>query len=762
MARARKISGVKISTKVEGVRSSPIPLKAVVFSEEGDEVKILAEKKLTTDKVDIALRVDASKLPENTKISIVPEDMIQGTQIKRLAGSDNAATASISRETVISNKGVLKEADLYLKPVDTVLGLLQLKHKVCGRVFKTDPTTGEKCPVPGATVRVYDVDLNFFWWYPTPGLPWGWIFPFFPHRREEIATTKTDECGYFCVNIPYFDIDAVLRWRLRYRCLWEILKRPTVLEAIDLGVKPDIRYYPELEQLPEMKVKPRPEPWPPTEPVIKETEYRNLKVTNDDVVEKISVNIRNELRSSERSIDNTSALFTKSRFEAVRETLFKKDALFEPVSKESSSVLDEPAFPHSIAPPSLPDDDLMMEMLGKQKKDVAATMAQIRVSKPIVRLLRCWPEIVPEWNLFLDVPDIVFKVEQDIDADGVLETIYEEGYFDVNWNLSESTTDVQIEAWSNAICVPCGQSYAPCTKAGIVGFNDIAIDPMYFDSEGYVKGVNRPKQFIAFPLPHIVRPDAETPLCKTIRIVGCPEYGTASYYKVFYKYEGGSETHFNESWHVYNISAGTSHHVKPDVSGFYEVLTPPNDYFPYHTLINWRTHRYPDGKYELRLELYDAAHNPIAAVLDPVKVVIDNSKPAPVDFLKLEYKESGGTWTEAPLHCPIIKRTAGTDIDLRVSYNVAAAHLRDITISFTGCSGSVGSDSYWHQTVSDNNKTLDWTVTVPSSVDEGGYRFYLEGRSRAFNATGGLASNWEFDTLSIWRGNSLHVVILDK
>jgi hypothetical protein len=64
--------------------------------------------------------------------------------------------------------------------------------------------------------------------------------------------------------------------------------------------------------------------------------------------------------------------------------------------------------------------------------------------------------------------------------------------------------------------------------------------------------------------------------------------------------------------------------------------------------------------------------------------------------------------------------------------------------------------------VDDNNQILEWTVTVPSTVDEGGYRFYLEGRSRAFNATGGLASNWEFDTLSIWRGNSLHVVILDN
>ncbi|WP_342305273.1 hypothetical protein [Methanolobus sp. ZRKC5] len=759
MPRATRTNSVKISAKVDGIKSSSIPLKAVVFSEDANEVKILAEKKLKTDDLDIELDVEAAKMPENVRISIVPDEVKSGTQIRRLADSENASTANITKDVLLSREGVLKKEDLSIKPVDSVLGLWKLKHKVCGRVFKTDPATGEKCPVPGATVHVYDVDLNFFWWYPHPGMPWGWVFPFFPHRKEEIGTTKTDECGYFCVNIPYFDIDAVLRWRLRYRCLWDILRRPTVLEAIDLGVKPDIRYYPELKPLPEMKVKPRPQPWPPSDPVIKEIEYRDLKSRDDGAIEMISAEVKKELHIN---TDSMKELFTKSRFEAVRENLFKKDTLFEPVSKDRSSLLDQPAFPHSIAPPALPDDELMMEMLGKEKEDNSDTIMQIRSSRPTVRLLRCWPEIVPEWNLLLDVPDIVFKVEQDIDEDGVLETIYEEGYFDVNWNLSESTTDVQIEAWPNAICVPCGEAYKPCTKAGIVGFNDMAVDPIYFDGNGYVKRVNRPKQFVGFPLPHIVRPDAETPLCKTIRIVGCPDYGTAVYYKVFYKYEGGSDTHFNESWHVYNISSGTSHYVKPDNNGFYEVLTPPNNYFPYHTLINWRTHLYPDGKYEVRLELYDAAHNLIVAAIDPVKVVIDNSRPAPIDFLKLEYREAGGAWNEAPLHCPIIKRTAGVDIELKVGYNVAATHLRDITISFTGCSGSVGSDSYWHQSVGDNNKVLDWTVTVPSSVDEGGYRFYLEGRSRAFNATGGLASNWEFDTLSIWKGNSLHVVILDK
>ena len=104
----------------------------------------------------------------------------------------------------------------------------------------------------------------------------------------------------------------------------------------------------------------------------------------------------------------------------------------------------------------------------------------------------------------------------------------------------------------------------------------------------------------------------------------------------------------------------------------------------------------------------------------------------------------------------------GKDIELEVRYNVAATHLRDLTITFLGCDGSVGSDAYWHHHVNDNNKVLTWKVTMPASKHEGGYRFYLEGRSRAYNGVGGLATNWYFDPLRIWRGNSLHVVILDS
>lgn len=752
--------GTTIKARLEGVKESSLPLKAVIYVEEKAGMRILSEAEIHEDEFEMDLGANADNMPETAKIAVVPAEVKNVSHLKRIVESDKAPAVTIEKTNHLARKGTLPIIDLPMGSLGDVVNIWKLKHKVCGRVFKKDPVTGEKCPVPGATVRVFDVDMNLLWWHPYPDLPWEWFYPHRLYRKEEIATATTDEHGYFCTEIPYFDIDAVLRWRLRFRCLWEILKPPTILDALDLGLKPDIRYYPEFKILPEMTVKPKPRPIPDPAPVrddidfrkpLEEIEYKLLEKSIEGYVNTKSTVIMKEL-------------FSKPRFEKVRQNLFEKKGLFDSIGAKETAVMAQPAFPHSIAAPQLPEDErltkIMNDMGAVEKEDIN----EIHRVKPLVRLLRCWPEATPEWKLFLDIPDIIFKVEQDIDADGNLETIYDEGFFDVNWNLNESTTNVLIEAWPNAICVPCGTEYKPCTRTGIAGINDMPLDPGYQDAGGYATRVNRP-----LGPSSAIRPSAETPFCSTLRVVGCPDYGNAAYYKVFYRC-GEIETHFTESWDVYNIGNRTIQHVKPD-NGFYSVLTPPDNYFPYHTLINWESHRYPDGKYELRLALYDAAHNPIGSALPPVKVVIDNSEPAPINFLKLECrelikkeenKEIWGDYKEVPLFCPVIKRTPGADIELKVKYNVAATHLRNIDISFSGCGGNIGSNNYWHQKVSDNNVILDWTIVFPGTKPEGGYQFYLKGCSRAFNAIGGLNSDWYFDPLYIWDHNTLNVVFLDN
>jgi hypothetical protein len=746
----KKGEGARIAAKVDGVERSRIPLKAVIYTEEREDIKILAETDIKKDEFELELGISAEELPETAKLSVVPKEIKARSLIRRLSEVGYAPSTTIRRDLVLSREGVVSAVDLPLRPLDDVV-LNPFKRRVCGRVIKRDPVTGEVCYVPGATVRVMDVDVHLFWWYPYPGYPWGWLYPYYPYRREEIATTTTDECGRFCVDIPYLDIDAILRWRLRFYCLPIILPPPRVIDAIDLGVKPDLRVYPELDDLPELYPKPpRPRPWPDPGPII--PEITQWETTGNRAFAAEPLGASGASLQAARISEKMSKFYTQPQFEAVRQVLSTKQVMFEPTETADLQLLERPAFPNSIIPPALPDDETMLKLIPDKK-----TLDVIRHTHPLIRLMLCWAEFVPEWHLFFDVPDIVFKVEQDIDGDGALETVYDQHYFDINWNLTEPTMNIELEAWSNAICVPCGPSYTPCTTTGIVGISEMPVDTAYLNNQGYAIRVNRPK-------PDGTRTDAETPFCQTIRLVGCAGYGSAVYYKVFYSYEGGPETHFNEPWYVYNISTGTSHHVVPDANGFYPVLASPEDYFPYHTLINWRTYHYPNGQYKVRLALYDAAYNPIGSALPPVYVVLDNSKPSPVNFLSLKWREAGsGAWSPpVPLHCPIIRRPTGKDIELEVEYNIAATHLRDLYISFNGCDGSVGDDSYWHHTVNDNNKLLKWNVTMPSTKDEGAYRFYIEGRSRAFNGVGGLATNWYYDPLHIWRGNNLHIVILDS
>jgi hypothetical protein len=732
-----------ISAKVDGIAKSEVPLKAVAYLKHKQEIEILAEQDVDQDEFELDVGREAKELPQDVELAVVPREVAFKSHIQRLAKAGHVPAMTVKKELLLARRGRVVAEDLTLKSVGKIETIFSAKQRVCGRVIRRDPVTGEVCGVPGATVRVLDVDLHLFWWYPYPGYPWFWIWPFWP-RREEIAVTKTDRCGRFCVDIPRFDIDAIIRWRLRWRCMWPNLARPRVLDAIEKGIKPDLERYRELAELPELTPVPQPAPGPEV------GRFAPPRPVSFDTTDFVKV---------QPLEPKTSRFFTEPKFQLAREALFGNRAMFDPVDEDRPPVLERPAFPESIAAPALPDDEHLLTMLPDKEM-----LPALRHAHPLTRLLLCWPEIVPEKRLILDIPDIVFKVEQDVDGDGVLETVYDEGYFDVNWNLSESTTNVEIEAWKNAICVPCGPAYTPCTKTGIVGINEMPVTPSYLSGSGYALRVNRPKPV---PIPFI-RPAAKTPFCGTVRLVGCPQYRGAKYYRLFYSYEGQRETLFKRSWFVHRISTDTPHYVTHDANGYYPVLSPANDYFPYHTLLNWPTYAYPDGRYRIHLELYNAAKARIWPTGTPtyVHAVVDNRQPTTVDFVGLRWRRtvSGASWNSLPLNCPIIRRPEGEDIELRVTYHVAAHHLRDLRLGFYGCAlGNplIDSYAYWHQTVGDNSRVESWTTTLSGTSPPGAYRFHLSGRSRAFRPTGGLATNWYYDPLHIWRTNNLPIAILD-
>ena len=106
--------------------------------------------------------------------------------------------------------------------------------------------------VPNATVHVEDTDCSFLGLFPVEDPAWWWFWPIFC-QREVIATTMTDECGNFCVCIPRWDIDRILRFRLQRICFPDIY-RPNLRDLIGDIV---------LERKPPFPVPTRTRPTPP-------------------------------------------------------------------------------------------------------------------------------------------------------------------------------------------------------------------------------------------------------------------------------------------------------------------------------------------------------------------------------------------------------------------------------------------------------------------------------------------------------------------
>ena len=69
--------------------------------------------------------------------------------------------------------------------------------------------------------------LGFF---PEP-FPWGWFFPW-ECKTEVVAQTTTDACGHFCIWVPRFEIEWILRWRLERVCYLEAFAKPTVSDVL--------------------------------------------------------------------------------------------------------------------------------------------------------------------------------------------------------------------------------------------------------------------------------------------------------------------------------------------------------------------------------------------------------------------------------------------------------------------------------------------------------------------------------------------------
>ena len=628
-----------------------------------------------------------------------------------------------------------------------------LFRRVCGQVVRWDPASGQYQPVPFATVHVMDTDCDFLGYFPFD-TKLAWLYPIFCHE-EQIAEVVTDECGKFCVWVPWFDIDWVIRWRLERYCYPEIFVKPNLGDLLQSA-----------------GVIPTPIPGPDPGPI--------------------------ELRSAGLSLDRLASV--AGRETASRLLLAEQAATLGGNRATLKNLLKQPAFPNRVPPPTSPKlRDLHKQ---HQERGAAGLKAFVRgqadrdYKLDLDRYVGPFPLWHCEWVLeeelvpILEVPDITFWVTQDTDGDGDQETIYSDGWFGVGWQsgpLSDVTLHASPIARINGNCQvpPVGNCEQPeILFAGLMPARSPYIDTTAGPNRGFALRPNPPHAdgvVRASVFPPALSPDtpANAPFMGTVQLYGCNQFKGGSFYRLLYSFNGAAAVPFtNLAWYVDPWPGpGAPLHVVPDAQGWYPILADPDAWFPPHELLDWPTGAYPDGLYDVTLQIGDAGKSPIFTTPTAVPFRLDNSAPQPL-ITSLSWRVlPGGAWNVFPnLICPIVSRPTGHDIEFRVQYQVSASHLLKTSLFSSGCGGGTMQPDpepaalpymHWHTGPGDNFVSQTATFTLPGSALPGCYGFSLNGYSRAFNPAGGdpadpQAHDWFIDAQwLIWNQYNVSVAVVN-
>jgi hypothetical protein len=619
-------------------------------------------------------------------------------------------------------------------------------RRICGRVVKKD-ANGNDLPVPFATVNVYDTDITGTFWSPLGGID-SWFYPLHIHK-EKLATVVTDECGRFCVRIPWFDVDYILRWRLERHCYLEWLRKPSIRDILER--------YQVVPHLP-----PDPDPGP--------------------------------LRIDEHLLRHASRLLDAEQTESLRK--LAADAVPGVSTSAAAAVLDAPRWP---VPPAAPlpralrstlreNDHAALSRLTGLPQNLAKAFDPRKAYGPFIR---CHWHIVPEWHLVLDVPDITFEVTQDVNGDGVQDIIYAEGLFDVRWDAG-SIPDVELVASPNAIAsVTCQNPITgPCGDPAILFAGNYELQQPGNPGNGH----NRVTGYALFPnVPRLGgdpsgarQEPGEAPFRSNFYLWGCAERPGANRYRISYTFHplgGGpvvSGVLGGASWTLVKLVGGVVQYLPvSDTSGWYPII-PRSDGWSPSGLLALVPGGLPTGRYDFVMEFGNASGSmvtPIAgSATQSYAIMIDDSAPANPGITQVEWRPAGSTgWTPLPLgECPVITRVAAQAIEFRVTFSTSAHHLRDVSIAASGCGplatptvGTIatGSDLYvqlagtqtiqhWHETSSDNTSGGNVIYSLAQGAPAGCYNFDFTAVSRAINCNEPLnntANNlWHVDQLVVW------------
>lgn len=630
-------------------------------------------------------------------------------------------------------------------------------RKICGKVVKKDPVTGIEYPVAYATVNVEDTDCSFLGYFPSAS-KYSWYFPF-KCKREVIGTVKTDKCGNFCVYVPRWDIDWVVRWRKERLCFPVIFERPSLADILEEFIPREVMPFPF----------PKPGPDPDPGPL--------LRLDRGQLLSSVGQNLG---RDTARRLGSALSRLSLGASTVDAMNLLQSDAFETPLAPPLP--VEFRMVDHSIEPRKEARGaahrltmDGVRGSIGTRLKMNAEDLQQFDLRQFIGPFRRCVDIFVQEWVPIIDIPDITFSVTQDVNGDGIEETIYSEGFFKVRWDagnlppvkLIASPIAISIPECGEIIDIACGNTPAIYRAGRMPVRGDTT---MYDPIAGYAVRPNRPHPS-GNPLDPLPNPDAQSPFYGVVPIYGCVDVGAnATQYRVLDSYNGGPFLPvLNQAWWVTRLDpTGTItqyQYVTSDPNGWYGIVIPkganPNDWEPPKLVLDWNTYQFGNGKHVLKIEL-GSGGIPLAPqpATDTVAFNVDNAYPT--TSFQVEYRKNGvGSFLPLTFPCPVVNRGAAPQsLEFRVTFSASANHLRNIALGGGGCGGGeityvsgAPADwfpaplpnptgvAHWHETPNDNSVAITAFFNLDAGALQGTYSFSAWAASRALNPAGGDAGH---------------------
>jgi hypothetical protein len=645
---------------------------------------------------------------------------------------------------------------------------LLLFTQVCGQVVKQDPATGNLDPVPYATVKVEETVCSLFGFFPV-GNPWTWFFPFHC-TTEVVATVTTDPCGNFCVWVPRFMVEWILRFRLERICYLELFNKPTVgsviayLQGHPIGPDPG----PEAQAYVTLK---------PGTPLYQKAE----QLLGTQVVRQLAATAPGKTFGS--SNIGQQALLARPAFPTALAPALPKE-FRKPVNNANREQ-------HHAAVRSTLANNLGLEVNQLEGLNLAHYYGPF---------LRCYDILVPEWVPIFEVPDISFTATQVVNGPGTPPVvIYSSGLFDVPWgtgipsNVTLLASPVAISTTNcNTPNVPCGD--VPSLEyAGLMPLvNPPAPAAPYINATtGFATPPNPPPPGGTQAEAGV--PPSTAPYCDTLQIYGCTMVDSAAYYRLRYTYTApGSITpsaltpFTGLTWPLYLEVGGNLQEQWPvsDASGWYPVINPADGWFPNSMVLEWDTVNSAinaNGLYTIQLEVADGSKS-LLATSTPVGFVIDNSVPAVTYSAIWSFNSDLSGAQPVPINdCVVIDRgVTPQDVYIQVTYSVTANHLRSVQLRVGGCDGGatpyptpatpaeavaqLATEQHWYEDAGDNTFPNVATYIISHSQLQGVYSFDVWAISRAFNPAGsdaGPLDDWNYSPIYKWTDPSFAIAVVN-